>query len=68
MFRWAGSADEPEWGRSPHTAGHLGYVSLVPLMMGRARDAAFRGSGGINLTLQHIVIPGLVSIGVPQER
>ena len=64
----AGSADEPERGRSTHTAGHIGYVSLVPLRMGCAQDAAVRGSGGIDLTLQHIVIPRRIGIGVRREQ
>ena len=65
LFRWAGSTYEPKGGISPHTAGHIGYVSLIPLRMGRARDAAGRGSGGLDLTLEQIVILGRVGIGVP---
>ena len=65
LRRWAGYADEPERGRSPHTAGHVGYVSLVPLRMVRARDSAGSGSGRLVITLQHIVLPGRIGIGVP---
>ena len=68
LFRWDGSADESERGQSPHTASHVGYISLVPLRMGLARDATGLGSGGFDLNLQHIFIPGRIGIGIPRER